>query len=454
MDTMKPAVDAIKRPLAREPRPNLLQQAPLIGLCLFFAFLFLRPGDLIPELVPLRPVLSALVLAVIAYVMTGRRIVFLRYDSAKWLLALLLMMGLSTMFSYWPGGSTGITINFVKEIVAFVLIANIVTNHREMRRVIVVIALCNAALALFAIKDFMSGHFTRGRIQGVVGGLFSDPNDLALSLVTAVPLVYWLIQRQTHPTRRLLYTSLLGVIVGGVVASQSRGGFIALLAVVLLVLRVSRQKRLAIAAGVAILVAVIVIAPDGAFERFSTIKNFDQEETSRIRLHMWKSGLAMFLDHPVTGVGTGMFSVAYGQDYRSPDFPYNTWWTAHNSVIQVAAELGLPGLVLWFGLIASGLATLRRTRAQLGAAGPESADLSEAGQLNIALRNALFGFLIGALFLSRAYDWLLVIVLGLILAGYRMTEPGSGRVRRPESVSSGMRPAGAGPNLDSGRGVP
>lgn len=421
---------------------------PLLGLSLFLVFLFLRPADFVPALAVFRPVLLVLALTTAVFLLQNRGIVFIRYSTGKLILAFGGAMALSTVVSYWPGGSFWITVDFLKEIVVFVLIINIALSVHALGRLIDVMIFSNGILSLFAVKDYLTGKVSEeGRIQGVVSGIFDDPNDLALSLVTMVPLIYWKIQTQATRRGRLLFTALMVVVVGGVVATQSRGGFIALLGIALMIVKESRKKMVAVLLGAIIAIGVLVVTPRGAFDRFSTITDYHNEETAQIRLHMWAAGLRMFADHPVLGVGAGMFAVAYGQAYRDPGFAYNTWWTAHNSVIQVVAELGLLGFLLWTGLLVSGFSSLRTARRRISLSDLENRAKTQLLWMISALETSLAGFIMGAMFLSRAYDWILVIVLAMIIAFLRVTErlsPDHAGVRRSGTPRRDLRPAGRG----------
>jgi len=404
--------------------PQAHERLPLLGLSVFLIFLFLRPADLFPVLTPLRPVLVVLVLTVLLFIMNrgrGQRILLVPYSTGQYLLSFLAVMLLSIPFSYWPGGSFANTTEFMKEVAVFILIVNIAASLSALARLTRVIIFCNVVLALLAVKDYLTGNLLhRGRIEGL-GGLFNDPNDLAVCFVAVLPLIYWRLQSRPTPMNRFLLIGAMLVAVGGVVATQSRGGFLGLVAVAGLILMRSRRKMTALILAAMFVLAVVLMSPQGAFDRFSTIANYQGEENAQIRLAMWRAGLHMFADHPILGVGTGVFPIAYGEDYRDPEFPYNMWWTAHNTLIQVMAELGLAGLIVWIGLVVSGFSILRKARRQISSADRDSV-FFEALELNSALSVSFVGFLVSSLFLSKAYDWILILLLAIITASFRMTE--------------------------------
>jgi len=404
--------------------PHANERLPLLGLSVFLLFLFLRPADLFPFLVPLRPVLVVLILTMGIFFFNrrnGQRILLRPYSTGKYLVAFLGVMILSIPFSYWPGGSFANSVEFIKEVAVFILLVNIAASLTALARLTRTIIFCNVVLALLAVKDYLTGNLLhRGRIEGL-GGLFNDPNDLAVCFVTAVPLIYWRLQSRPSPLGRILLLGALGLAVGGVIATQSRGGFLGLVVVAGLILMRSRRKVAAVFLAAALGIGIVLVSPHGAFERYGTITNYQGEENAQIRLAMWRAGLKMFADHPVLGVGTGQFSIAYGKDYRDPDFPYNTWWTAHNTLIQVMAETGIIGLLLWIGLVTSGFTILKEARRRLSSAARDPVYIEALG-LNSALSVSLVGFLVSSLFLSKGYDWILIILLAMITASFRMTE--------------------------------
>ncbi|MDW8058949.1 MAG: O-antigen ligase family protein [Thermomicrobium sp.] len=83
------------------------------------------------------------------------------------------------------------------------------------------------------------------------------------------------------------------------------------------------------------------------------------------RMVHWQAAWGMFLDHPLTGVGAGNFSVVFPEYSPHPLFRISRGH-AHNYYLHVLAELGLPGFVVYLALLGSGVAlmigALRRRR--------------------------------------------------------------------------------------------
>ena len=71
-----------------------------------------------------------------------------------------------------------------------------------------------------------------------------------------------------------------------------------------------------------------------------------QDPTNRDRVAMFKTGVAIVKDHPLTGVGPNMIERVYPA-YRQPDAVQAVNVHLHNVPMQIAAERGLPTLAMW-----------------------------------------------------------------------------------------------------------
>ena len=137
---------------------------------------------------------------------------------------------------------------------------------------------------------------------------------------------------------------------------------------------------------------------------------------------MCSSDLEAFLDHPVTGVGAGQFK------HYKPEGRLERWRESHNAWLQVAAEMGVAGLVIFSFLVFRGvyapsqtrslLKRLRRGRARRGAITEDSLPPGEREMLDFhaaAMSAAFAGWFACAIFGSVAYNWTLYYLLGLAI---------------------------------------
>jgi tetratricopeptide (TPR) repeat protein len=77
--------------------------------------------------------------------------------------------------------------------------------------------------------------------------------------------------------------------------------------------------------------------------------------TNRTRIYMWEASLKMIRDHPLRGVGPGEFQYAYPA-YRDPAerglHGYNiSTENPHNDYFHIGVETGIPGLLMFLGMI-------------------------------------------------------------------------------------------------------
>src|SRR5262249_21341801 len=127
---------------------------------------------------------------------------------------------------------------------------------------------------------------------------------------------------------------------------------------------VSIAKRVAALAVVG--VVVLAAATDRYWTQMGTIlseTDYNQtEETGRLQI--WQRGVGYIAQYPLFGVGADNFQAAEG--LLSPmatrqQYGVGVKWSApHNSFLQICAELGIPGLVFFVGMLVSAFRTLKR----------------------------------------------------------------------------------------------
>jgi O-antigen ligase len=267
-------------------------------------------------------------------------------------------------------------------------------------------------------------------VQGAVSGMFGNPNDLALNMVVVVPLAASLAMRDTSTIRRLLAALCAVLMIGAVVASQSRGGTIGL-AVMLLILFVSTARRRPAYAATAALLLILAlpVIPSSYWQRVSSITDDSRDATGSrtTRRTLLAESYRAFLQHPLTGVGAGQFK---NYDPQNRD---QAWHESHNVILQVAAELGIFGLGIFLFLLARGATAGAQARGLLRKAGalpgrrrkgagaqadsPVTALEADWVQAHgSAMLASLAGWFCCALFASVAYNWTFYYLLALAAA--------------------------------------
>jgi O-antigen ligase len=399
------------------------------ALLAFTLVLFMRPQDQLPFLEPLHlaEVTGTFgILALIAGRMSrGAAVTRITLELGS-VLALAAVMLATAPFSIWPGGAVSVVTDlFSKVIVVFVLMLNTLTTRERFERFVNVVVLSCSYVAVRAVLDYAMGLnlVEDGRVQGA-GGLFGNPNDMALNMVAFLPLAIILALGRGRLLLRAAVAVGVPAIVAAIIFSKSRGGTLGLVAMLAVLLYQMRRVRPSVAVVViAVTLATIPVLPASFTQRMASIFNPEEDPTGsrEARKRLLGEAYRAYLDHPVFGLGAGQF-----HNYN-PSNREEVWREAHNAWLQVASELGTGGLIVFAVIVGSGFAAglqagkrLRRARAlRRSQKSREPAELlTRREPLELyaaALVASLTGWVVAAMFASVAYYWTLYLVLGLAI---------------------------------------
>jgi O-antigen ligase len=250
--------------------------------------------------------------------------------------------------------------------------------------------------------------------------------------------VHFLRKRFSLPVR-LGAGTVLAFLIFAVIRSESRGAFLGLVAVGLTILVLSRgiPRRTRIGAVVVGAMVLSLAASQEYWDRMRTILSPTEDynysgKTDSGRMEVWKRGLGYMVQSPV-GVGLNAFPQAEGRSAlaatRAGQGAGFKWSAAHNSFIQVGAELGLGGAFCMLGLFGAmfrRLIPLARRAPHLDHAVND--DTAMAG----TLLACLVGFTVAGSFVSFGYSTVLYLLLGLTLGFFKLlNQPVGGPVPAP-----------------------
>ncbi|HEX6649322.1 MAG TPA: O-antigen ligase family protein [Pyrinomonadaceae bacterium] len=390
----------IRQPGAEIPRVNETwihkhgHSLSYAGIFLFTAFVFFRPYEWSPSLFWLRSAAFWIALATtIVFVLTQlglENTITARPREVNLVLLLTLTGLLSIPLALEPGKAWESFLEFLKVVLIFIVMINVVRTQKRLKLLWLLVLVATCILSINAIQDYRSGILAlRGmRIKGSIGGLFDNPNDLALHLVTVFPIALALLFSSRNVVTKIacVLTSLLTV--GGIVVTFSRGGFLALLAASLLLLwKLARKSRgLVVPVAAALMVAFVVFAPGGYKQRISTTG----DESSIARFDDLKRSLYVALRHPVFGVGMDNYILFS-----------NTNKASHNAYTQVAAEMGAAAAVFYILFIIAPFKGLRRVEYQTY----DDPSARRFFYMSIGLQASLIGYMVASFFASVAFLW-------------------------------------------------
>lgn len=389
------------------------------GLLLYFVLEYIRPGSYVPALDVLH--LNSIVpLAVLIGSLASKGQVkvseVLGSANARWILYLLLLIAVSGLTCDVKKYAVDKFIAVIGYFFMFVILKKELYDFDRIKGVLTTLVLVHLAVGALS-PDLFSGDGERHYIAS--GAFLGDGNDFALSVNVVIPFCLFLMLDAQGFTKKVFFAGALGVLILGVVATQSRGGILALACVGLYYWLRSGRKILG-AIGLAVVVSFIfAVAPTQFFDRMETMTQTgdEMEGSAQGRILAWGAAVRMAMDHPLLGVGPGHFPVKYGVEYRPEGFGLNEipWQTAHSSYFLLLGELGIPGIIFLLGIIGSNLAagerTLRKTKPRLAN--------EDSGTRNLvaALNASLIAFMVGGAFLSGAYYPHIYLLAGLLECG-------------------------------------
>jgi len=394
---------------------------PFAALACFTFVLLLAPQVRFPVLAPLHLAALAAVVAIGAHlwdrarhrepIIVGRREVWLAVALVAWSL-------MTAPFSYWPGGSIALLFGvYLKSVAVFWLLGAVIDTRTKLRQLAWALTALAVPLAATAVSNFASGAFIGGgahqeveRIIGYEAPLTTNPNDLALMLNLLLPLTVALFLIHRKPLIRATLIAAIALDVVAVVATFSRAGFLTMATVLASYFWKLRRRPERIWAYGALGAGLLCLSllPSGYLVHLGTITNISSDPTGSAQAR-WSDTVTAaryVLMNPIFGAGLGMNVLALN-DARGA-----TWRSVHNVYLEYAADLGLPGLLMFLLLLAGCVASVGsvQRRLQATSAARDLFYLAEGVQLSLA------GFAVAAFFHPVSYHFYFYYLAGLAIA--------------------------------------
>jgi O-antigen ligase len=324
--------------------------------------------------------------------------------------------------------------DFAKNGVITVLLAILIQSRSTFKGAMWTIVAAGIFTGTISVFQYLTGSFTNAYggfgqadilniVTGVddfrISGPIGDPNFYAQILVVIVPIAFHFMMTEQKLLLRGLAAWCLAVCGLSIVFTFSRGGAIALAIVLVCLLFYRRPKPAEIFLMALLIVGMLAVLPDSYTSRLNTIgqiatgKTDVREEASfRGRLSELLVAWQMFMDHPILGVGVGNYPNYYQSYSRQIGLdPRTENREPHNLFMEVAAETGLVGLIVFIGILyfsfKSVLDAWRKFR---------ELDLPDYAGLVAVFGIGLVGYFAAAMFIHGAYPRYLWLLVGIALA--------------------------------------
>jgi O-antigen ligase len=390
-------------------------------LFLFSIILYVRPYELIPALSGFMQMAFYTGLVTLVVYVGSQLALEGNLTARPKEINLVLLLGAAAILSMPMAESPGeawkvFSDMLVKTLVIFVVFVNVVRTETRLKMLLLLVLGVSVYLSINAIGDYRAGIFATGaaethdlRIGGRIKGLFENSNDLALHLVSMIPIAVALGLSGRNPLKKLLYFGATGLMVAAVIVTFSRGGFIGLVAATfVLVRRLGKKNRVATTGALVFAVILFLAMAPGAFSsRLGTIFNSaaDLTGSSSQRTEVLKRSVVVALRYPIFGVGIGNFH------FKSPRN-----LETHNAYTQVASELGLAAAVIYVMFLIHPIRRMRLIEKE----SYETPGRRRFYYLSIGLQASLIGFMFSSFFGAVAYQWYVYYLVGYAVCLHRL----------------------------------
>ncbi|MCK4282829.1 MAG: O-antigen ligase family protein [Candidatus Brocadiae bacterium] len=273
---------------------------------------------------------------------------------------------------------------------AFLVLANTVTEWRQLRRAATVIVASGFMMVVIGLLQRFSGTraiywFHVPRYGGEIFGSFTNRNHYAayMNMAFGVALgllltamrsarsgragtrrekLAWLSSRKGNRAVLLAFAAVL--MAAAVCCTLSRGGIVSLVAA-LGVVGIFGAARGAVRGGYRMGVALVVLGVAGVVwlgwqpvaERLGTLVDVVKDPLSNSRTVAARDTLHIFRSSPVFGCGLGSFQHVFPR-FQSPSIQIGRWLHAHNDYAQLLAEAGVVGASLVVLAVVAFLSTI------------------------------------------------------------------------------------------------
>src|ERR1043166_3082294 len=338
--------------------------------------------------------------------------------------------------SMWKGGSTQMLYNtWLPNFVVFLATAGLIVNFEQCRRAVYTVAWAFFVLTLIAV--FWGSTEETGRLF-LPHGKFSNPNEMAQALLLGMPLWGMIVIDSKSMGKKAFAGSVMMLMLYMASKTGSRGAMVAFAITLFVVFfRASMMGKFKLIVGGVVVLAIIVgLMPGKLQRRYSTLSEDPEEimltaedydtwmeqsaiSSTRSRKELLRKSIKFTLQHPLFGVGPGMFTVAEDADAKANGKHKGAWLGTHNSYTQVSSEMGIPGLIGYMAIMGFALKkthnVYKRTRGD-----PR---LERIGNCAMGLNYCLIVYAISVFFDYIAFTSMLSVFGGLA-AALDMVAPG------------------------------
>jgi len=327
------------------------------------------------------------------------------------LIALCFDFTLTTILAWYPGDAWDLWFKLFKILLFTFLTLLYFQDRQRLRYLFLTIAL---SIGFYGLKGgiwvFRSADPGGGAVMGPEGGaLLAGNNGIGLALCMTLPFIAFMAREEPRLWLRRILQAMLIFSPIATVFTFSRTSILTLPVVLIMLFMRARRRILGFFALAIFAYGIMNFAPERLFERAASIQEHT-DTSSKMRLESWYVAWRFALDHPLTG--GGFWVLDHEPVYDMYLSEYIRAQSAHNIYLEVLADHGFPGLILYVSLILSSYFSLFRLKWLLRNK-PEAQWLVNYCKM---IQISLAAFIIGGTFLPMSYwDYFYHLVSFVIL---------------------------------------
>jgi O-antigen ligase len=361
---------------------------------------FFQPGVFWPQLADFRPLQIIAFLALLMSIGSKtefERMDAVRHPTARWFFAFLFIQMLSVY-------RTGIAL-MLQEFMFWSIYAlfffvslRVIHDTASLRRYVWGMIWGSMWVIGYGIYAVHAGLNTANGGRAGAYGMYENHNDFSFLIVQVLPFLYLYWHAEKGVLRRLFLAASLIACVVGIFLSLSRGGMLALvLEIMLLVIYTMTPRWRLVLLPLVLAVGAAAVAYQYAKRAENQGAGYTAEDAETSRFELWNAGAAMIKAHPLVGVGSRTFG-EHSKEYAEISHD-NLGKNAHNTFVDIAATSGLLGIAAFVLMLRAAIRELRT---------PVGDSTSHSPWIDVTRRAALialYTLCFRAMFDAKTWDW-------------------------------------------------
>lgn len=341
--------------------------------------------------------------------------------------------------------------NFVKDAVIALVVIALLKKPIQFRHVIYTLLIIGIFIGSISVHQYLTGNFASdygGFATAEFMNIVEDTDDYRLSgpvgdpnFFAQVMLVLALLGMERLLNEKRLFWKIAAGLTAAlsaltVVFTFSRGATVALVLAGVLFFLVFKLKPMQLLVILILGIVMILFAPSTYYERILTLEDVLPSRDGQINVHEDNAiqgrasenltAWVMIMDRPLLGVGLSNFSTLY-QDYSKSLglAPSARNRSPHNLYLEVAAETGVIGLVVFLALVGLAMRSILHARRRFLESG-----MQDYANMAAGFAIAFTGYLLGAVFVHASYPRYFYLLIGIAFSLSYMFEESAGEAEQ------------------------